>query len=155
MPLYVAIGSKGLANIFTVTNKIKIPTIVTLVLAICSTLTVFVLLKFTNLGIYAIAISSSFYLCIKELIFVPLYAAKCLNTKITIFFGSIIKSVLIVVVSVAISSIIGANVIADTWLSLIKWAAISSLIVIFAIVLMLFRKRDYVKIINKFKKRSV
>lgn len=155
MPLYLAIGSKGLANIFTVTNRIKVPTIATFLLALMSTGSVFLLLRFTDLGIYAIVGVSAFYLCIKELVFVPLYAAMCLEVKLYSFFKSIIQSLFVVAVSLVISYLFGTNAIVTGWISLIKWAVISSGVVFAVIVIMLFRKKDYITVINKIWKKKV
>ena len=154
LPLYIAIGSKGLANIFTVANKIKVPTIVTFIIAACSTISVFTILTLTDLGIYAIAGVSSFYLIVKEFVFVPVYAAKCLNINRGVFFKSLIKSLLIVVVSAIISIAFDSVATVTGWLSLIIWAAISSIVICLVIVLLLFRKKDYIAFYDKLKKRK-
>lgn len=155
LPLYISIGSKGLANIFTVVNRIKIPTLVTLCLAACSTLSVFILLVFTELGIYAIVGASSFFLIIKELVFVPVYAAKCLNVKKYNLYKLVLKSNMIVAVSAIISIISSSFVDVTGWGSLILYAAVSSLIICIINIAIIMQKEDYTFIISKFRGRKL
>ena len=154
LPLYLCIGSKGLANIFAVVNKIKVPTLVTLGLAVASTTTVFILLNFTQMGIYAIAIVSAVYLVIKEMIFVPIYSAKCLNVPFMSLFINVIKCAVIVVICSAISYIFSSMVDATDWLSLIEWGIISSVAICAFILLTLFKKSDYMKLLSKIKRNK-
>lgn len=151
LPLYLSIGSKGLANIFAVVNKIKVPTLVTLGLAAASTTTVFLLLRFTQMGIYAIAIASAIYLVIKEIVFVPIYSAKCLGVKTFSLMKNVIKCMIVVVVASGISYLFSLSVKISSWADLIIWGAISSIVICAFILFVLFRKKDYINLLSKLK----
>lgn len=151
LPLYISIGSKGLANMFTVYNKIKIPSLVTLGFAACSTISVFILLRTTRLGIYAIAGVSSLFLILKEAVFVPLYAAKCMEQKALLFYKNIIKSFFVVLVSLIISCGFRKIVQVTDWKSLILCGAGSTILICIAIALLILRKKDYLYIRTKLK----
>ena len=149
LPLYLSLGSKGLANTFAVVNKIKVPTLVTLAFAVASTVTVFTFLKFTDMGIYAIAIVSSSYLVLKESVFVPIYASKCLDVKVWGLMKNVLKCILVVVVCSCISYLCSRFANITGWMSLIVWGIISSIAVCAFILLTLFKKRDYINLFNK------
>lgn len=87
--LYISMSIQVLYHIFIITKKVKVNSIVVLLSGVCSTATVFLLLKTTNLGLYAIVLSSAFYGWARNLLFTPLYASKCLNVKWTTFYGDI------------------------------------------------------------------
>jgi hypothetical protein len=56
---------------------------------VISTALVFVLLEHTNLGLYAIAGVSVAVGLIRNMVFTPIYAAKCLEVKWTTFYSDI------------------------------------------------------------------
>jgi len=86
-------STNALYGIYTITDNRKIPTLVLLVTGIANMILVFVLLKYTHMGVYAIAISSAITLGLRNIIFTPIYGAKCLNLKPTTFFPVIIKGI--------------------------------------------------------------
>ena len=63
---------------------------VILLSGILTTATVFVLLETTDLGVYAIAGVSTFYGILRNLVFTPIYAARCLKVKWYTFYGDIL-----------------------------------------------------------------
>lgn len=70
-------------SIYTVVNKVKPQALSTLVMSVLSTATVFFLLKFTDLGVYAIVGTSAVYGAIKNLTY-NMYCLKkyiCLDVK--------------------------------------------------------------------------
>lgn len=87
-------GMEPLFNVFTVVNKVKQNSIVTIVTGVISILITFLLLKTTNLGLYAIAGVSVFCCFIKNVAFVIPFSAKYLNIKWTKFYSTLLPSVL-------------------------------------------------------------
>lgn len=81
-----------LQNIFTITNKLKWPSIAIFITGILNVSIVFLLINFTNYGLYAIAGVSSLLEIVRSMFFIPIYAAFCLNEKKTVFYPSILKS---------------------------------------------------------------
>ncbi len=96
-------SSNAIYGIYTITDKRKIPTLVLLATGIVNMLLVFILLEFTDFGVYAIALSSAITLGLRNIIFTPVYGAKCLNLKLTTFYPVIFKGF----VGVAIVALIG------------------------------------------------
>ena len=78
---------------------------VLLITGILSTVTTFLCLKFTNLGVYAIVGVSSIYGIVRNLTFTPIYAAKCLNFKFWTFYPVIFKNLLNVALLIVVENI--------------------------------------------------
>lgn len=121
-------GIQCLYNIFTVTNKLKFNSILTVASGVVSTGIVIILLKTTSLGIYAIAGVSSFVLLVKDLLLVVPYAAKCLDIKWTSFYREILYSIPCVLVSSGIGFLLRQIITIDSWLPLIAAVLITGVI---------------------------
>jgi len=87
-----------LFNVYTVVNKLKWNSIVTLVMGVLSAGIVFILLGTTSLGVYAVAGVSTILGIIKNLTFTPMYAAHCLNISKKSFYPTIIRYTLVSIV---------------------------------------------------------
>ena len=87
--LFVSASIQVLYQVFIITKKIKLNSIVIVVSGVITTTMVFVLLNTTDLGLYAIAGVSVIVGLIRNMVFTPIYAAKCLEVKWTTFYGDI------------------------------------------------------------------
>lgn len=92
-------GINCIYNIFTVVNKLKFNSLVLLVSSIISITITFILVKTTDLGIYAIAGVSTCIMIIKNIVLIVPYAAKCLQLKWYAFYSEVIRSALFVIIS--------------------------------------------------------
>lgn len=81
----------GLNNVFIVTNNLKVNSLFWIFISFFDVAIVFLLLNTTNLGVYAVAGVSTFVGIFANLIFVPLYACKCLNIKWYTFYPQIFR----------------------------------------------------------------
>lgn len=79
-------------SIFIAMDKVKIYSLILLVSSIISICVTLVLLNFTNMGVYAIAGTSTFVLGFTHGVIVPGYAAKLLNRTVWLFGKSELKS---------------------------------------------------------------
>ena len=127
-------------------NKLKLNSILVLVNGLINIVLVAILLKFTNLGIFAIAGVSSLTLIIKSLVFVVPYGAKCLGLKWNTFFAEVFKCVLYVAISVVFSGLIISFINLSSWFGLIMKASIV-LILSLLIGFLLFLNRNEKRII--------
>ena len=112
-------STNALYSVYTITDKRKVPALVLLVTGTSNLLLVFILLKYTNMGVYAIAISSAVTLGLRNLIFTPIYGARCLNLKPQTFYPVIIKGIVgifIVVIIGLLSKLFMPNI---TWTTFI------------------------------------
>lgn len=126
-------------SIFTITNNVKLPAYATLINAILAVLINAFLLNFTDLGVYAIAGTSSILGMIRNYVFTPLYGAHCLKVKKSTFYHEILTGNLCLVVNLAVGFLFYHFVsTGDTWISLILSAgsfAVVGIIINFFIVL--------------------
>lgn len=84
-----------LFNVYTVVNKLKWNSIITLLMGILSAGIVFILLDTTSLGVYCVAGTSTILGIIKNLTFTPMYAAHCLKIPKKSFYPTIIRYILV------------------------------------------------------------
>ena len=115
LPYVLSCNEFTLYLLDTVTNKLKRPVVFTFIMSILSTISTIVLLKNTNLGIYAVASVSSIYWCIKMIIFTPINAAKNLRVKWYTFFPIFIK------LTISFLLIMSSFMIIENFLCLNSW----------------------------------
>ncbi|MCM1160398.1 MAG: oligosaccharide flippase family protein [Roseburia sp.] len=112
-----------LFNVYTVVNKLKWNSIVTLIMGILSTGIVLLLIETTDtassLGMYYIVGTSTILGIIKNMTFTPMYAAHCLGLKKTIFYPTIFRYIAVSLGMIAV--FMGFNHVISTtnWLILI------------------------------------
>ena len=142
IPLVVSGGINTLFNVFTVTNRLKIPSIVLLISGLMNTGTTVVLMKYTNLGVWSIPLVSCVILIVKNLTFTPVYAAHCLNEKWHVFYKAIFKSVICALCMTAVCVVYKMCVSVDGWFGLIAAAGICSLITLAINFMVVFDKKE-------------
>lgn len=91
LPQTVSIYVFPLYQVNTITCKVKVPAIVDAIIGVINVVVVYLLLEFTNLELYAIAGVSSVLLVIKILTFVPIYAARNLQSKKRVFYPLLLR----------------------------------------------------------------
>lgn len=116
--LIVVGGINCIYNIFTVVNKIKINSLLVCLTGLISTVTVFILLKTTDLGIYAVAGVSTIVATIRNLAFTIPYGAHCLGQKWYTLYPVVFRSVVFVAISVGVGYIIKPWIANNGWLGL-------------------------------------
>jgi len=117
-----------LTFIFTITNRLKWPSIFIFLTGILNVSIELLLISKTNLGLYAIAGTSSVLEIFRCLVFVPIYSAQCLNLKRTIFFNFIKRSLIYMVTIISIFSLIASIFPIHSWIQMILNASIMSII---------------------------
>ena len=143
----------ALFSIFTITNKLKVNSLVTLLNGLLNVVLVFVFLKLNifNNPIIVVASISVVTGIIKNLTFVPMYSARCLGAKKKAFYGPILKSILSCVMMAIIFLIIGKLFIIDGWIKLILTAILCASIGFVISFAILFNKGELNKIIGLLK----
>lgn len=144
-------------NLFTVTNQLKKPALVTLLTGVLNTATVFLLLRITDLGIYAIVTVSSVIALCRNLLFNIPYSAKCVNQKPWRFYWMALRSLIFVGIAVGIGLLIKLLIQPAGWLCLILCAAamcLLALAIIFAVFFCTEEKQDIWEMLKKFIKRE-
>lgn len=128
IPMIVTGSINTIFNVYSVTNKLRVPALVLLITGLVNTLCVFLLIKETNLGILAIPLVSFTIGLLRNLIFTPIYAARCLNVKWNTFYKAIIRGCICALTMMLFCYIAKYNLNIDSWVKLIAIGGICSLI---------------------------
>ena len=132
----------SLYNIFTVVNKLKLNSIVVLVHGAISTVVVFCLLKWTSLGIYAVAGVSTTLGILRLLIFTVPYGAICLGRKWHTFYGDVFKPVLFAVLASAVCLLVLQTYPSGGWILLCGKGVITVTISVLIGYFVIFSKKE-------------
>lgn len=93
LPQMISIYIFPLYQINTITCRVRVPAVLDCIIGALNIGIVYVLLRCTSLGLYAVAGVSSVLLVMKILIFVPVYAAGCINVSRMTFYPYIIRGI--------------------------------------------------------------
>lgn len=149
-------------SIYTVTNNVKVDAIIRVVTGFVNVLIVFLLIKFTNLGIYAVAGTSIITGTLVNITFVPIYVAKkCLNVKWNTFYPIIFKyvgtSLGLIGILYLIKIFIDKFNITYNWITVFATAIVTGIIGLIINYCLLFNKEEkqqFKMTIKKFIKRG-
>ncbi len=115
-------------NIFTVLNKIKVNSLLVCFTGLLNVLVVFILLKTTSLGLFAVAGVSTIFSIIRNMCYTVPFGAIYIGKKWNTFFTEIIKSIGSVCVISIIGYILKIFIVKYSWLSLIEFSIITAII---------------------------
>lgn len=139
-------GIMPLTFIFTITNRLKWSSVVIFLTGLSNIAIVLVLLKTTNLGLFAIAGVSSILEAFRCLVFVPIYAAHCIGEKKSIFYKSIFMSLSYMAILISIYSLIVFMIPIQSWFMMFTVASFMGLIGVVIGVLLLLNKKEKEKL---------
>ena len=134
-----------LFNVYTIVNKLKWNSIVTLLMGVMNAVIVFLLLQIDALrpfGIYFVAGISSVLGIIKNMTFTPLYAAHCLKLPKKVFYPTIFRYILVTCLMGAAFLLLGRLMPADSWLLIGCSVLICGVIGSLMNYLLLFEKKE-------------
>lgn len=112
-------GMQPLFDVFTVVNKVKQNSIVTVLNGVISIVVTCILLMTTDLGVFAIAGVSVVCCFLKNVLFVIPFAAKYLDLKVTTFYSTLVPSIVCCTILCVWGSIEKIFIQGNSWLSLI------------------------------------
>ncbi|MFI3227803.1 MAG: MATE family efflux transporter [Clostridia bacterium] len=146
----------SLFNVYSIVNKLKLNSLVTLGMGFLNIIMVFPLLKFTNFGIYAIVGVSTFNGIIKNLTFTPINAAQCLGVSKLTFYPIILRYFLSTTAIGACCFIIVSVLNPTTWFTMIFTGIICGLVGMALNAVILFSKDEsldfLLRIVSRIKK---
>lgn len=148
IPMVVTCSINTVFNVYTVTNKLKVPALVWVVLGVVNVLLVIGLLKFTPLGIWTIPIVSLVMGLARNLTFTPIYAAHCLEVPWTTFYKAIFRGCLCVTSVMVISVAYRFVHVPTGWFGLIVAAAVCGVLALCANVVIAFDKAERAEFIG-------
>ena len=139
-PWLVNITIKPMFAIYRGLDKVKVPAIVTIIGGIINVLLSILLVRYTDLGIYGVALSLSLCLTLKNLFFTPIYAAMITAQHKTAFIREIFPGLgmaaLVSLVALALSRMYAL-------------AAIPHLLTVSVLMIMVYAPLCYGLILNK------
>lgn len=141
-------------SIFTVTAKVKIPSLIALLAGFLTTITVFIVVKNTNIGIYAIAGVSSCYTLLRNYIFTPLYGAHCLGIKKSTFYKEIVSGNICLLLNLAVGYPLKNFLPSNTWGMLIVSCLFVGIILLVLNILIVLRKNERKMLIKILKNKK-
>lgn len=138
--------SVALYYVYTLTLKNKVPCIVNIIGGILNVLSMFILLKYTNLGLIAVVITTCIIMGFINLIVNPIYACRCINIKRVSFYKFLIRHIMslgaLIIFMYCLSGIIQGN----NWGSLFFKGVVCIPAGIIIYVICVAEKRDYMLI---------
>lgn len=138
----------------TLTTKKKIPCLVTIGTGVLNVIGMFLLLKFTNMGIYSIVVTTTVLMIITNGIFNPIYCAISLKLPWYSLFPLILKHIFVSSALVSIFGLISIILNPKSWISLIAVAIILVIIGLPLYSIVMINKSERNKIIKKLKTRK-
>lgn len=149
-------GTQILFNVFTAVNKVKANAIAMLISGVVSACITFIMAKYTDYGIYAVAGVSSIVNLIRNMIFTVPVTAKYLGFKWYQFFPqvgqTILSSVIIIIVGIIVKPILAEG----SWVKFIFSAAIVAIIGLVFNILLILNKSErnflFSKVLNKIRR---
>ncbi|MBQ8837138.1 MAG: oligosaccharide flippase family protein [Clostridia bacterium] len=106
-------------NVFTITNKLKLNSIVTVATGFINILIVYILIRTTDLGVLAVAGVSVTTSILRTLFFSIPHAAKCIDMKKRTFYIPVFKSIFALAVSVGFGYLLCSRLAPDSWFDLV------------------------------------
>lgn len=150
-------GTQILYNTFTATNHVKENSIAMIISGVISLLLTFLLVKFTNLGIYSIVISSTVCNFIRNMSFTLPFSARYLGFKWDSFYPMCLRTL----ISTVLIGLIGYGVLylipTNSWLLFFVKVAITAITGLVVNLILMLSKEDKAflksKLQKKFKKQ--
>lgn len=109
---------KPVYYINTLTIKNKIPCIITIVSGVLNVVSMIILLNYTVLGAFVVVGTTSAIMFLINLLFNPIYAAKCLKIKMSFFYRIIIRHFLATGILICVFLLIALIPVPENWLGL-------------------------------------
>ena len=134
-------------NVFTVINKIKVNSILICITGVINVLVVYFLLKFTNLGIFAVVGVSCMLSIIRNLCYTLPFSAKYIGSKWWEFFPEIGKSFLAVIINLIIGFGIKLIFNPKDWISLSITGIILCFVILIINLIVMLSSEDKKKIL--------
>lgn len=151
--MFVSASIQVLYHVFLITKRVKLNSVVILASGGLTVLTVFVLLNTTNLGMYAIVGASMVYGLLRNLLFTPLYAARCLNVKWHTFYGDILLGLLSIGAVCLVVLPFELLIDIDSWIKLFAVGIAAGVLALFVNFFVVLRKTEREMVIGMVRKK--
>ena len=148
LPMISGVFVQPLLTINTITAKLRIPVYVNIVIGILNIVIELILVKTTDMGVYAIAGVSSVLLLIRNYLFYPIYCAKQINMPRATFYPTILRGTAVGAVCFAFLYVTHALVKVTSWGTLIAYALLFGLAAEGIVFMLLLGKQERAKVVQ-------
>lgn len=142
-------GTQILYNVFPTVNKVKLNAILMVLSGVASTILVFILLKTTNWGIYAVAGCSVFTCWIRNMFYTVPYAAKYLGLKKTTFYPQVVLCLVNTIILSIVGMMIRKLFKINNWFEFLFVAIIIGSVCLFIGMCVFLNKEERAIVMNK------
>lgn len=140
-------------NLFNVLNRLKVNSMLVLTTGALNIIVVFILLKTTSLGLFAVAGVSSIFSILRNLLYTVPFGAKYIGQKWTTFYPEILKSMGSVIVISVIGLLLKKLMPLTTWLWVILFCMMTAGIGFLFNYLIVFNRNDRLRLKNMIKNK--
>ena len=140
--------------IYTLTVKNRVPCIITLLGGVLNVVGMFVLVRYTNMGIYSIVITTTIITTITSMITNPPYIAHCLKLKWYTFYPMLLINIIGSVIMTVLFGFVAKAIAPSTWVGLIVTACILSIFGLGIYFIFVFSNKERKYIINMIKRKA-
>lgn len=142
-------GVQILYKVFSTVNKLKLNALFLMLSGAVSTGIVFIMLKTTNLGIYAIAGASTVVNIFRNMLYTVPYAAKYLGYKKTQFYPQVLMCVISTLLLTAIGFVVKSFFTISSWFDFFGVAALLGTVFLFVNMFVFLNKAERSILFNK------
>lgn len=153
LPMICGGSVNPIFGIFSVANKLKIPSLVVLGAGLLQTFIIFILLKTTDWGIWAIVGVSALQGLIRNSLFSPSYGAICLGKKWNTFFPTMFRGIAGVLVVILIGIVFRYLFIVNSWLTFMLAGIVVCGLSLLANTMVMLKKSERIYLINTVKNK--
>lgn len=147
---FISAVSYVMLNIFTIFNKLKLSSISVVITGLISSILTYVLVKYTSLGLIAVAGVSVVLVIIRNIAVLMPYAAKCIGVPWYTFYKDMLLNIFVILYSIAIGLIFKSIIEIDSWLLLIIACAITAICIILINCFILMNREQRKEMFKKF-----
>lgn len=146
---FISAVSYVMINIFTIFNKLRISSITVIITGVISSLLTYAIVKYTSLGLIAIAGVSVVLVTIRNIVILMPYAAKCVGVPWYTFYKDMSLNIFVILYSIIIAMIVKNVITINSWLTLITAAAIACIFIVIINFFVLLNKEQRKEILEK------
>lgn len=129
--------------IYTLTLKNRVPCYITILSGIANVLGMIVLIKFYNVGVYGVVLTTAVLSWIVNFLFNPQYSAKCLSLKRTIFYPVLFRHIVSCIIMTFIFWVVSQYIRIESWIQLVFMAIVGFIWGSIIHVLVVLEPEDY------------
>lgn len=134
---------------YNLTVKNKIPCYITIFSGLLNVLGMYILIKYLNMGIYAVVITTTVLTWVVNFIFNPLYVSHCLKIKLTTFYPTLFSHIASSLLLLILFNVVKKIYFPSSWGGLIVIAIICSILGSGVHMLVVFDKDERQMIMKK------